>query len=608
MSAFQVPLGDMRFLMNEVFDYPAHYASLSGGGEASPDVVAAILEACARYSEAVLWPLDAVGDREGCVLDGDQVRTPSGFRAAYRQFVEDGWQTLSFPLEYGGQGLPMSLNLLKTEVMGAANWAFTMYPGLSIGCISTLLKYGSESIRQRFLPRLVSGEWTGTMCLTEPQCGSDLGQIRTTARLAANGQYALSGTKIFISSGDHDLAANIVHIVLARLPDAPPGTRGISLFVVPKFKADETGAVQGRNGVHCRAIEHKMGIAGNATAMLQFEEAQGGLIGEPNKGLEAMFTFMNIARIGTAIQGVAHAERAFQVSLSYATERRSMRALSGKKEPGEAADALIWHPDVRRMLLTQQAIAEGGRAMVYAAAKIADRMFEAERKGELDLAARLDGELGFYTPILKGFLTELGVEAASLAVQVHGGHGYIRDQGVEQILRDARIATIYEGTTGIQALDLLGRKVLLGTRGACVRDFTRVMWNEAQRDLLARGAAGRQARTLVSRALEWNVLTLRLMLRARRDRETVGAAGYDYLMYSGYLMMAHHWALMARKARLALAASDLAQPRSFYESKLQTAEFFFERLLPRADAHRLAMLAPLASLMQRAPGRAYPGA
>jgi alkylation response protein AidB-like acyl-CoA dehydrogenase len=601
MADFRVPLRDMRFLMREVFDYPAHYQTI-GSGEASSDVVDAILEAGARYCEQVLWPLDAVGDREGCRREADgTVRTPSGFREAYRQFIDDGWQTLSWPAEHGGQGLPMSLNLLKAEMMGTANWAFAMYPGLTVGCISTLLKYADPSLKARLLPRLVSGEWTGTMCLTEAQCGSDLGRIRTSATPLPDGSYAIRGTKIFISGGDHDLTDNIVHIVLARLPDAPAGTRGISVFVVPKWRVDAQGQIGERNAIQCGSIEHKMGIAGSATAMLHFEDAQGMLLGEPHKGLEAMFTFMNIARIGTAIQGICHAERAFQAGLAYARDRRSMRSLSGVKDPQEAADRLLWHPDVRRMLFTQQAIAEGGRAMVYAAAQIADRMFEADRKGNPEAAARCDAELGFYTPILKGFLTEMGVEAAHYAVQIYGGHGYIREQGVEQILRDARVATLYEGTTGIQALDLLGRKVLLTTRGGCVREFTAKMWSLARPRLMARGEAGRRARTLAARALEWNLLTTRLMLRARRDRDTVGAASVDYLMYSGWLMMAYHWALIAGRAEAALASETREQPVAFYEAKLQLARFFFERLLPRADAHRRAALASNGSLMAREP-------
>ena len=597
MPDFRVPVRDMRFLLNEVFDYPAHYQALVGGDDASSEVVDAIIEATAKYCEDVLAPLNASGDREGCQFNHGAVRTPSGFRKAYQQFIEGGWQSLSFPVEYGGQGWPMSMNLLKTEMMGAANWAFAMYPGLSVGCIATLLQYGSEPIKQRYLPALISGRWTGTMCLTEPQCGSDLGQIKTRAQPLGEGRYAIRGTKIFISSGEHDLTENIIHIVLARLPDAPKGTRGISLFLVPKVKVGKDGQLGERNAVVCGAIEHKMGIAASATALLNFDEAEGFLIGEPNKGLEAMFTFMNTARIGTAIQGVAHAEQSFQGALAYAQTRRSMRALSGTREPDQPADALIWHPDVRRMLLTQKAIAEGGRAMVYAAAKIADRMFDAIRRGDAATHQQLDEALGFYTPILKGFLTELGLEAAQLGVQIYGGHGYIREHGMEQIVRDARVATLYEGTTGIQALDLLGRKVLLATRGACVRQFTREMMSHARPFLLRSGAAGRQSRALVKRALQWNLLTVRLMMRAARNRDEVGAASVDYLMFSGYLMMAHFWSIQARAAERLLKSGSGNQPAAFYQAKLDCAEFFFERMLPRADAHARCAVAPIGSLM-----------
>ncbi|MGI9133684.1 MAG: acyl-CoA dehydrogenase family protein, partial [Rhodoferax sp.] len=333
MHPYHAPLRDMRFLINEVLDYPAHYARLRSGAEATPELVDAILEGAATLCEQVLAPLNASGDREGCHWSDGAVRTPQGFVQAYAQYVEAGWQGLSFPAEYGGQGLPMSLNLFKSEMMGAANWSFTMYPGLSIGCINTLLQYGSAEQKALYLPPLVAGRWSGTMCLTEPQCGTDLAQVRTRAVPLGDGRYALTGTKIFISSGEHDLTQNIVHIVLARLPDAPAGTRGISLFLVPKFLPASDAAVGARNAVHCASIEHKMGIRANATAVLNFDGAVGSLLFEPNRGLEAMFTFMNTARIGTAIQGVAHAEQAFQGALPYARERRSMRALSGKKEP-----------------------------------------------------------------------------------------------------------------------------------------------------------------------------------------------------------------------------------------------------------------------------------
>ena len=598
MLQYKAPLRDMRFLINEVLDYSAHYATLSNGADATPEMVDAILEGAATLCEEVLAPLNESGDREGCQLKDGVVTTPKGFKEAYAEFVAGGWQGLSFPVEYGGQGLPMSLNLMKSEMMGAANWSFNMYPGLSIGCINTLLQYGTDAIKTVYLPRLVAGEWTGTMCLTEPQCGTDLAQVKTRAEPQADGTYALTGTKIFISSGDHDLAENIVHIVLARLPDAPAGTRGISLFVVPKLVVAADGAVGARNGVNTGSLEHKMGIAANATAVLNFDGAIGTLIGEPNKGLEAMFTFMNTARIGTAIQGVAHAELSFQGALPYAQERRSMRALSGKKEPEQVADALIWHPDVRRMLLTQKAIAEGGRAMIYGASKIADKMFNAVAEGDQAKYKKYDDELGFYTPILKGFLTEMGLEAANLGMQVFGGHGYIGEHGMEQIVRDARISTLYEGTTGIQALDLLGRKVLLNTKGKCVRDFSATILRMAKPYALQRTPMGQMMRTLARRTAQWNVLTTLIMLRASKDREQVGSSSVDYLMYSGFVMMAYFWALQASKAAELLASGKGKESNDFYTAKIQTAEFYFARLLPRADAHYSAALAPTSAVMQ----------
>ncbi len=602
MIPYKAPLRDMRFLLNEVLDFPAHYAALPNGHDADTDTVNAILEGAAQLCEDVLAPLNQSGDLEGCHFNQGVVTTPKGFKEAYQQFQAGAWQSLSFPAELGGQGLPASLNLFKSEMMGTANWSFSMYPGLSMGCINTLLRYGTAVQKQLYLPKLISAEWSGTMCLTEPHCGTDLAQITTKAVPQADGSYALTGTKIFISAGEHDLTDNIVHIVLARLPDAPEGTRGISLFVVPKFKvvADDSGhgVMAERNGVHCGSIEHKMGIRASATALLNFDAAQGHMIFEPNRGLEAMFTFMNTARIGTAVQGVCHAEAAFQGALPYALERRSMRALSGKKEPEHKADALIWHPDVRRMLLTQKAIAEGGRHMIYEALKIADHMFHASTVGDEDRYQKFDTELGFFTPILKGFLTELGLEAANLGIQVFGGHGYIQEHGMEQNVRDARIATLYEGTTGIQALDLLGRKVLLGSKGQCVRDYTGKMLQFARPHLLQGGVKGSMARRLAWLAAEWNWMTLAIMLRAPNDRELVGAASVDYMMYSGYVMMAYSWAQQAAQATDLLANRQGAESADFYRAKIQTAEFYFARLLPRAQAHRKAALASTRSVMQ----------
>ena len=598
MAPYKAPLRDMRFLLNEVFDYPGHYAGLANGGDATPEVVDAILEGAATLCEEILAPLNLSGDLEGCHFKDGAVTTPAGFKEAYAQYAAGGWQGLSFPTEYGGQGLPLSISVFKSEIMGGANWSFNMYAGLSLGCINTILRYGTDAQKRQYLPPLVAGVWSGAMCLTEAQCGTDLAQVKTKAVPQPDGTYKLSGTKIFISAGEHDLADNIIHIVLARLPGAPAGTRGLSLFIVPKYLVKPDATRGERNPVTCGSIEHKMGIRANATAVLNFDEAVGTMIAEPNKGLEAMFTFMNSARIGTAIQGIAHAEASFQGALPYARERRSMRALSGKKDPDYAADALIWHADVRRMLLTQKAIAEGGRAMIYSAAQLADKLFNAATEGNQAKYKEFDDKLGFYTPILKGFLTEMGVEAANLGMQVFGGHGYIHEQGMEQIARDARISTLYEGTTGIQALDLLGRKVLLGTRGKCVRDFTATVLRFSRQHLFAAGRIGKMARSLARRAIQWNVITTRIMLRAPRDRELVGSASVDYLMYSGYVMMAYFWAVQAAKAAELSASGKGRESADFYRTKIQTAEFYFERLLPRADGHGKSALAPTRSVMQ----------
>src|SRR5690554_3270122 len=596
MPAYKAPLHDIRFLMNEVFDYPAHYQTLSNGEAADPETVDMILEGAADFCENVLSPLNQTGDQEGCHFENGEVKTPKGFKEAYDQFVQSSWQDLSYPEQYGGQNLPMSLNLIKSEMMGTANWSFQMYPGLSVGCINTIIQYGTDEQKDTYLPHLVAGTWSGTMCLTEPQCGTDLGQVKTKAEPQADGTYAISGTKIFISAGEHDLTENIVHIVLARLPDAPAGTKGISLFIVPKFLPSADGGVGERNGVSCGSLEKKMGIKASATCVMNFDGATGFLIGPENQGLECMFTFMNTARIGTAIQGVGPAELSYQWALDYAKERRSMRALSGKKEPDQVADSLIHHADVRRMLLTQKAIAEGGRAMLYYAARVADHMVEAHTAGDTEKAEKYDDKLGFLTPILKGFLTELGCEAANLGMQVFGGHGYIREHGMEQIARDTRIATLYEGTTGIQALDLLGRKVLLMTQGGAVREFTFKVANFARKHLTDKRLRP-MAVELLKLTAQWNVLTVRVMLAARKDRDVVSAAAYDFLMYSGYVSMAYMW---LRQSAVAVDKLDNGgdESESFYQTKLNTAEFYYERLLPRAQTHATSMLSPTRSLMQ----------
>jgi alkylation response protein AidB-like acyl-CoA dehydrogenase len=596
MAAYKAPVRDFRFLMNEVLDYPAHYKTIPSGKDADPETVDAIIEECARISEDVLAPLNQSGDAEGCTFKDGIVTTPKGFKEAYKQYCDMGWVGLSSPEEFGGQGMPASLALVKAEMNGSANWAFSMYPGLSLGAMNTIMQYAVEPERTQYMTKLTDGIWSGTMCLTEPQCGTDLGQVKTKADPIGDNKYKINGTKIFISAGQHDMAENIVHVVLARLPDAPEGTRGISLFVVPREKVNADSSLGEFNNVNCASIEHKMGIHGNATAVLNFDDAEGFLIGEPNKGLEAMFTFMNTARIGTAIQGVAHAEQSFQGSLAYAKDRRSMRALTGKKEPDKPADALIHHPDVRRMLLIQKSVAEGGRAMIMYGAQIADHMFEAGAVGDNEGYKEWENKLGFFTPVLKGFLTELGFEAANHGMQVFGGHGYIGEYGMEQIVRDARISTLYEGTTGIQALDLLGRKVLIQTRGKAVRDFTAEMARFAisnVKDSRMRPFATK----LTGLAAQWNMITMRILVAAVKDRDMVGSAATNFMMYSGYVTMGYFW---ARMAAVAYDKLDNGGPESkeFYQAKIDTAEFYFAHMLPRTKAHAASILKPSKSLMQ----------
>jgi alkylation response protein AidB-like acyl-CoA dehydrogenase len=596
MPTYKAPVRDMRFLMNEVLDFESHYKTFPEGEEATPDMVEAIIGEMAKLCENTLAPLYQSGDEEGCKFEDGVVTTPKGFKEAYDEFVAGGWQGLSHPVEFGGQGLPASLGLIKSEMMATANWSFTMYPGLSMGAMNTIQMHGSEQQLQDYMVPMTEGTWGGTMCLTEPQCGTDLGQVKTKAEPQKDGSYKISGTKIFISSGEHDLTENIVHIVLARLPDAPKGTRGISLFIVPKYLPGKIGE---DNGVHCGSLEKKMGIKASATCVMNFDEATGFLIGPENKGLECMFTFMNTARIGTSIQGLAHAELSYQGALTYAKERKSMRALSGKKEPDAIADSLIHHGDVRRMLLKQKAIAEGGRAMIYFAAQYADKMISAAQADNDEEYQKWDDELGFLTPILKGFLTEKGLEVANDGMQVFGGHGYIKEHGMEQIVRDARISTLYEGTTGIQALDLLGRKVLLLTKGKCVRDFSKKLVDFGTKNL--RDPKLRPfAWKLLKIAAEWNYLTTRIMLVAAKDRDIVSTASYDFLMYSGYAMMAYFWALQAGVAKDKLENGG-NEPAEFYQAKLATAEFYFDRMLPSAKAHADAALKPTKSTMQLKP-------
>lgn len=594
MLTYKAPLRDIKFLMNDVFNFQDHYKTLDNGENADPETTDMILQGIADFAENIISPLYQPADEEGCHFKDGVVTTPKGFKDAYKQFVEGGWQGISYPEQYGGMNLPMSINLIKSEMIGTANWPWSMYPGLSTGCINTILQYGTDEQKDLYLPKLVEGSWSGTMCLTEPQCGTDLGQVKTKAEPQEDGSYTLKGTKIFISSGEHDLTDNIIHIVLARLPNAPEGTRGISLFIVPKFIPTEDGEVGERNPVNCGSIEHKMGISSSATCVLNFDDAKGYLIGEPNKGLKAMFTFMNTARIGTGIEGLAHCELAFQNALPYAKERRSMRALSGTKDADKVADAIIHHPDVRRMLLTMKAFTEGGRSMIYHSARYADKMAQGIANGDDAEFHKWDDKLGFFTPVLKGFLTELSIEAAKEGMQIYGGHGYIKEWGMELIARDARISTLYEGTTGVQALDLLGRKVILQSKGKVVREYTANVMKWCGEFALDKDMR-KYVWALTKLCAEWNTLTVRIMLMARKDREIISAASLDFLMYSGYVMMAYHWARMAAVSYKKLEEGGSESPE-FYKAKIQTAEFYFDKILPRASGHAESMVAPSESM------------
>jgi alkylation response protein AidB-like acyl-CoA dehydrogenase len=576
MPDYKVPVNDYLFLFNDVLDMQSQYKNVQGGDEASNDMVEAIFTEAAKFCENELAPIYQSGD-DGCTWDDGVVTTPAGFKEAYQKFIEAGWTSLTGSTDMGGQGLPSSIGIAINEMMTTANWAWAMYPGLSEGAVATLETSGTEQQKKDYLVKLISGVWSGTMCLTEPHCGTDLGLMKTKAVPSDDGSYKVNGTKIFISAGEHDLTENIVHIVLAKLPDAPKGTKGLSLFIIPKFLVAEDGSAGERNGVRCGSIEHKMGIHGNGTAVLNFDDAKAFLIGEPNQGLAAMFTYMNVARIGTASQGAAAAERSYQGAAKYARERLAMRSISGVKNPEGPADAIIEHPDVRRMLLTQRVIAEGGRAMVTYASQFADLYRGGNSQEERDAA---EIRLGFCTPILKGFITELGVEAANHGVQVFGGHGYIKEWGMEQILRDSRIATLYEGTTGIQALDLVGRKVLMD-KFKQLNVFTGEMlsfagqflpWKKSPQAKQMR----KQAWTVAKLAIKWRYLAYRMAMRAKKNPDNVGASSVDFLMYSGYAYMGFMWAKMSFAAHKQLAAGG--GDKNFLESKLHSAEFFFERI------------------------------
>jgi alkylation response protein AidB-like acyl-CoA dehydrogenase len=592
MNNYQTPLRDINFTLFELFDYTSHYRAI-GHASLDRELIGAFCGEAARFAEDILAPLGPVGDRQGCKLVDGKVITPTGFKEAYQHYCAAGWPTLSRSEAYGGQGLPQSLSIILSEILGTPNWAWGMYAGLSQGAMHTIETHGSEQQKLQYLPPLISGCWTGTMCLTEAHAGSDLGLLRTRAEPQGDGSYSISGTKIFISSGDHDLAENIVHIVLARLPDAPAGTKGISLFIVPKLLDGGDGALTEINAVNCTSLEEKMGIHGNATCELQFEGAKGWLLGEMNKGLNHMFTFMNLARIGSGLQGLAHAEVGYQKSRLYSRERLQMRSLTGIKNTEGPADPIIVHPDIRRMLFTQKSLVEGIRMLSY---YTNIKMDLSQHAADPLVRQQAADQLGLLTPIVKAFGTEAGFESANLALQCLGGHGYIRGWGLEQNLRDCRIATLYEGTTGIQSLDLLGRKVLGAggkTLALLIHEITDFCHSCEGDEQLAAHAA-----QLATLSQEWQELSLYIARQAQQDPDQIGAAAVDYLMYSGYLVLAFLW-LKAQKTALQQLASPIADS-GFYRAKLATAEFYFARVLPRTSSLVKAIKSGSGNLMNLA--------
>ena len=575
-------LKDMQFLIHDVLDVAGHFRALTQDDSLDRAFIDGLLEEAHRFTEGEIKPCNRSGDVEGCQLSNGVVTTPAGFRAAYRGYIDGGWAGLMGPVEYGGQGLPPTFGLIVEELMCTANMAFSMYPGLSRGCVHALTAHGSDEQKRLFLPRLLTGEWTGTMCLTEAQAGSDVGLARTRAEARPDGSWSITGTKIFISAGEHDLADNIIHLVLARTADAPAGTRGISMFVVPKINLDGT-----RNQVSCSAIENKMGIHGNATCVLNFDGARGYLVGQEQQGMKYMFTMMNSARIGVGLQGVCLAQAGFELSSAYAHDRLQMRSLAGPRYPDKPADPIVVHPDVRRMLLTQRAFIEGGRALAYFASQCVDTL----SLGRDDTVRQRAQELlDFLTPIVKGFLTEGGFAAVNDAVQVFGGHGFIRETGVEQLVRDSRITLIYEGTTQIQALDLLARKVLM-TQGKGLGHLV------AEMHAVAADCAGEfpeMGSRLSAIADEWTAISMQIGGKAMQNAEEVGAASVDYLFYSGYAVLAWLWARIALAAKRRLGQSGDAE---YLAGKVELARFYYARVLPQLVAHRDAMLAGGSTLM-----------
>jgi alkylation response protein AidB-like acyl-CoA dehydrogenase len=574
MTVYKAPLRDYRFVLNELFDV-GELATFPGYEDATPDVFESVLEEGAKLCEEVLFPLNRSGDEEGCTFENGVVRTPKGFKDAYDTFRQGGWTALACDPAYGGQGLPHTLQFFFEEMVSSSNMSFGMYPGLSNGAYAAIHRHGNDEQKQKFLPHLVDGSWSGTMCLTEPQCGTDLGQIRTKAEPQGNGSYKITGTKIFISAGEHDLTQNIIHLVLARIVGGPPGIRGISLFIVPKFLVKEDGSVGPRNGVRCGSIEHKMGIKASATCVINFEDAEGYLVGEAHKGMRAMFTMMNGARLGVGLQGLALGETALQTARQYAQERLQGRALSGDKFPEKAADPIIVHPDVRRMLFTMKAYTEGARALAAWVSLALDR---AERHPDAEKREEADDFIGLMTPIIKAMLTDNAFAVTNLGVQIFGGHGYIREWGMEQLVRDARITMLYEGANGIQALDLVGRKMPMHD-GRLLRRFFHPV-DAWLRERMEKPELQEFVLPVMKAFGRLQQVTALVAQKGMGDPDEAGAAASDYLRAFGLVALGFIWARIAETSLARLNGADAL----FYKGKLATARYYMARLLPETNA------------------------
>lgn len=590
MPTYKAPLRDLQFVYQELFD-PSSLQSLQGLEEVDADLVDSILEEAGRFCETVLQPLNQSGDEEGCHFNNGTVTTPKGFKEAYQAFCENGWSAVTADPTYGGQGLPKTLGMMVEEMICSSNMSFGMYPGLTEGAYNALVKFGTDELKNTYLPNMVTGEWSGTMCLTEPHCGTDLGLVRTKAEPQTDGSYKVTGTKIFISAGEHDLSANIIHLVLARTPDAPAGIKGISLFIVPKYSVNADGSVGAPNGVSCGSIEHKMGIKASATCVMNFDEATGYLVGTLNKGMQAMFQMMNTARLGVGIQGLGLCEVSYQNAVAYARDRLQGRALKAPFQPEKPADPLFVHPDIRRMLLTMRAYTEGNRALAIWVARKLDESVRATAPKQKQSA---DDFVALMTPIVKAFMTDCAMEVTNLGVQIYGGHGFIREWGMEQFVRDARITPIYEGTNGIQALDLVGRKMAQNT-GRLLRPF----FHEVSEYLeLKASDSNDELQAMIGGLMKafgrLQQATGFIAQQGLKDPDEAAAAATDYLRLFALVALGYLW---LRMAEIALAKRGQGETE-FYQAKLDTAQFYFARLLPQTGALLSAILSGSQTLMQ----------